>query len=236
MDITRAFSFVFEDEDWAGKLVMVVVWAFVSVIPLIGLIGWAALAGYSIQMLRNMRQGEARPLPRWEDLGARIADGANVLIAAFVYNLGNLLMACGLALLLPAMGINGNMDSASAASAAVLAISCCVSLLLLAYNLVIWPMLAVGAILYSRAGQIGAFFDFGRIWGIIQRQPGITVQWMLFSFLASIVLGLINAIPCIGWLAGLALTVPVQGHLLGQFALRLEDKPKNKPKRMPVQR
>lgn len=234
MDITRAFTFVFEDDDWVGKVVMIMVWAFISIIPLVGLVGWAALAGYVVQMLRNMRRGDENPLPTWDNLGAKITDGANVLIAAFVYNLGNMLVACGLVLLMPAMGMMDNGDAAFASTAS-LVISCCLGIVLLIYNLVVWPLLAVGTIHYSQTGQIGSFFQLGHIYGTINRNASATGQWIIFSIFAGFILGLINAIPCIGWLVGLGLTVPINGHLLGQYALRLQDKPKGKPKARPVE-
>ncbi len=233
MDIARAFTYVFDDEDWVAKLVMMVVWALVSLIPLVGFFGWAALAGYVVQLLRNMQRGDEHPLPRWDDMGQKITDGANVLIAAFVYNLGNLFVICGFALL-PAFGVVDPSGASSAADGAMLAIACCLSLILLAYNLVIWPLLAVGTAYYSRSRQINAFFQLGRIYSTINRHMGLTIQWMIFSILVSIVLGLINGVPCIGWLVSLGLTVPVQGHLLGQYALQIADKPKNKPKRVQV--
>jgi hypothetical protein len=81
VDIGRAFTFPFDDEDWVGKLVMVIVWTLVAAIPLIGLVGAAALAGYVVELLRNMRRGDENPLPRWDNLGEKITDGANVLVA-----------------------------------------------------------------------------------------------------------------------------------------------------------
>lgn len=232
MDVTRAFSYIFEDEDWVGKLVMVIIWTLVAAIPLIGLIGAAALAGYAVELLRNMRKGEAAPLPRWDNVGDKIMDGANVLIAAFVYNLGNILLICGMMILTPAFGLVSE-EGAAAMSTIALAITCCLSVLILAYNLVVWPLVAVGTIYYSQSGQINAYFQLGRIWGTVNRYMGPTIQWLLFSILAGFVIGLFNIVPCLGWLAGLALGLPVQAHLLGQFAGMIDDKPKNKPKPKP---
>jgi hypothetical protein len=233
VDIARAFTYVFDDDDWIGKVVMVLVWSVVGLIPLVGLLGWAALAGYTVELLRNMRRGDENPLPRWDNVGEKITDGANILIAAFVYNLGNFMVICGMLLLTPALGLVSDGDSAFASTAS-LAITCCLTLILLVYNLIVWPLLGVGVVFYSQSKQIGVLFQVGRIWATINRHMGLTIQWMLMGILASIVLGLVNAVPCIGWLAGLALTVPIQGHLLGQFGLQIDDKPKSKPKRVQV--
>ncbi|MBZ0301300.1 MAG: DUF4013 domain-containing protein [Anaerolineae bacterium] len=230
MDIARAFTYTFDDEDWVGKVVMIVVWTFIAAIPLIGLIGAAALAGYVVELVRNMQRGETNPLPRWDNVGDKIMSGANVLIAAFVYNLGNMLLICSFVLLMPILGGGGDVSATSTVS---LAIGCCLSIFLFIYNLIIWPLLAVGTVFYARSNEISAFFQMGRIYGTINRHMGLTVQWMLFVLLAGFVLGLFNAVPCIGWIASLALTMPIHGHLLGQFGARIDDKPKSKPKPQP---
>lgn len=229
MDISRAFTFAFEDDEWVNKLVLVAIWAFIAAIPVVGLVGTAALAGYVVEMLRNMRRGRENPLPTWDRLGDKFSHGFNVLIAALVYNIPNLLLACGFLFLIPSFG-PADGRAASAASSAALAITCCLTLVMVGYNLIIWPLIALGTVRYAESGQITAYFQVSDLWATINRHMGETVQWLIFTIFAGLVLGIINAIPCIGWLASLALTVPVQGHLLGQFALGLE-KPKGKPKR-----
>jgi hypothetical protein len=227
VDISRAFSYIFDDEGWMGKLVMVVIWSFVSAIPLIGLVGMAALAGYMVDLLANMRQRAEHPLPEWDNLGDKIGDGANVLIAGLVYNLGNFLMACGAFLLLPTFGIDGTGDAGGGA----LVIICCLTVFLILYNLLVWPFLAVGTLRYAHVRQISVFFQFSEIWDTLNRNMGATLQWVLFSIFASLVISFFNIIPCLGWLASIALALPVQGHLLGQYDLLMAEKPKGKPKR-----
>lgn len=229
MDITRAFGYVFEDDEWVNKIVMVVIWTFVSAIPLVGLVGVAALAGYVIELLQNMEKGSTKPLPQWDNLGDKIGNGFNVLIASIVYNIPNFLLSCGLIFLMPSFGMSDG-STPSGAGGAALAITCCLTLIMLGYNLLIWPLLALGTIRYARIGQITAYFQVSDLWATMNRHMSKTGQWLIFSIFAGIILGFINVIPCIGWLVSLALTVPVQGHLLGQFALELE-KRKSKPKR-----
>jgi hypothetical protein len=230
MDITRAFSYIFDDDEWAGKVALALVWTLVASIPLIGLFGFAILAGYVVELLKNMRRRAEKPLPTWDNLGEKLADGANVLIAWIVYNLGNGILACGLVLILPAFGLAESGQSTTTGDAATVAILCCLTILLFAYNLIIWPLLAIGLVYYAESGQITSFFQTGRLLATVNRNMGATVQWIIFTIFASLVLGVLNVIPCIGWAASLALTVPVQGHLLGQFARMLDSKPKNKPK------
>ena len=231
MDISSAFTFIFDDDEWVGKLALVLVWSFVGAIPVIGLLGFAAQAGYIVLLIKNMRRGVEKPLPRWDNMGAIIADGANVLIATLVYNLGNLVLGCGVALLAPSFGLADGTGSPSAADGAFLAIMCCLSIVILVYNLIVWPLLGIGLVRYAETGQINTFFQTSRLFGTLQRHLSDVVQWIIFSIFGAIVIGFIALIPCIGWVAAPALSLPVQGHLLGQFAKILSEKPKNKPKR-----
>jgi hypothetical protein len=229
VDISRAFLFAFDDKQWVEKLVLVVAATLLSFIPFFGLIGTAALLGYSVQIVENMRSGEPNPLPRWDNFGDLIARGGNVLVAYIVYMLPNVLAVCCIATL---PGVVGNNELFSGGFTAI--ILCCLLPILLIYNLIAWPMLALGTIRYSEIGKINVFFEFGDLLAALQRNSSLTIQWIVFTFLANLVIGLFNVIPCLGWIVSLALTVPVQSHLLGQFAVLLDDKPKRKLKRPPL--
>ncbi len=231
MDFTRAFTYVFDDRQWTEKLVITAIVAFVAIIPLVGLIAVAALLGYVVEIMQNMRAGRADPLPRWDNFAEKIALGGNVLVAIIVYNLPNLLLAC-CAFSIPLMSGAGRNEFF--AGTFTVGLVCCLIPLLLIYNLLTVPMLALGTIRYGEARQIGVFFQFGDLFSTINEQLGVVGQWMLFSFLVSIIFGLINSIPCLGWAVSLALSFPVYGHLLGQLALALKDKRKGKPKRYNV--
>jgi hypothetical protein len=56
--------------------------------------------------------------------------------------------------------------------------------------------------------------------------------------LAGIVLSLLAAIPCLGWAGAPALTVPVYGALVAQYAGRIlgKPKPKHEPPATPYRR
>ncbi len=229
MDIARAFTFTFDDKQWVEKLVIVVVMSLLSLIPFFGLIATAALLGYSVQMIENMRNGEPHPLPRWDNIADLIARGGNVLVAVIVYMLPNILIICCMA---TSFGLAGDNEFFGGGFVAIFL--CCLIPIIIVYNLIAWPMLAMGTIRYSEIGKVNVFFEFGDLFGVLQRNSSLTIQWMLFTILANLVISLLNVIPCLGWIATLALAVPIQTHLLGQFALLLEDKPKRKLKRPPV--
>jgi hypothetical protein len=229
MDFTAAFTFIFEDRQWTEKMVMTVVIAALALIPLFGLVALAALLGYVVELVQNVRSKQRHPLPRWDRLGEKVTSGGSVLVAALVYNLPLLLVSC-CALALP-LGLTGDATT-FAGTGATLAVVCCAVPLLIAYTLVTWPMLALGTIRFADTGSISAFFQFGDLFYTLYSDLPTTARWLVFSVLANMVIGLLTVIPCLGWLAMIALVYPVQGYLLGQFALLIEDnKPGRKPKR-----
>jgi len=223
LDFTRAFSYAFDDKQWTEKLVITVIMAFLSGIPLLGLVAVAALLGYVVELVQNVRDGRPDPLPRWGNYGDKIASGGNVLVAWIVYNFPNFLLVCCIATVPSFMGNNDFFSGGFA----LLVLSCIVPFLLL-YNLFIWAMLAIGVVRYAEVGTIGVFFQFGDLFSTLYANSRLVVQWVVLSVIASLVLGFINIVPCIGWIASLALIFPVQGYLLGQVARALDDKPKRK--------
>ena len=74
VDITRAFSYAFDqqDKEWTSKLAILAMIAFASIVTtplLIGLVGWALILGYYVDLVRNLRDGHPTPLPRWDRCG-----------------------------------------------------------------------------------------------------------------------------------------------------------------------
>lgn len=228
MDFAVAFTYIFEDRQWTEKMVLTVVLAALALVPLFGLVALAALLGYVLELVQNVRSAERYPLPRWDRLGEKITSGGSVLVAGLVYNLPLLLFSC-CALALP-LGLTGDSSGFFGTSFTVV-LACCAIPLLIVYTLFTWPMLALGAVRFADTGSIGAFFQFGDLFYTLYSDLPTTVRWMIFSTLANVLTGLLVVIPCLGWLAMVALVYPVQGHLLGQFAKAIEDKPGRKPRR-----
>jgi hypothetical protein len=218
VDIGRAFSYIFEDQDWLSKLIIVVILAFFSAIPLLGLVAVAALLGYLLDLIRNMRANHPNPLPQWDNIGERITEGFTVLIAAIVYAIPSLAVsAC-------AFLTNNFLHN----SFLPLAITCCTLPFLIAYGILVLPMLAVGVARYLDSGESAEFYRFGELFGVVRENMNVTVQWFILAFIVNLILGLVAIIPCCGWIAVMGLAYPVQGHLLGQYVLELGGKAKRK--------
>ena len=81
MDLALAFgglTYLFKDKSWVGKLLLG------AVIALIPIIGWLAIIGWGIEMLRRRANGE-EGLPDWGQFGKKIGDGFLMFIILLIY-------------------------------------------------------------------------------------------------------------------------------------------------------
>ena len=91
MDIGKAFTFVFEDEDWITKVLIgigIVVGGLVLswlIIPAI--LAALLLSGYSLEITRRVIRGDDEVLPAWDNWGQLIVDGLQVAVIGIVYAL-----------------------------------------------------------------------------------------------------------------------------------------------------
>src|SRR6266545_1875945 len=87
MDIGKAFSFVFEDEEWVSKVLL---GGLIALIPLIGQI---TVVGYSLKVAQNVAQGNPRPLPTWSEFGDHLMRGLYEFVIRLVYALPIIVVA-----------------------------------------------------------------------------------------------------------------------------------------------
>jgi len=90
MDIGKAFSFVAEDEEWLTKIG---IGALISLLSFL-ILPVFLLVGYVVQVTRNVKNGEPRPLPAWTEWEKLFMDGLYVGIAQIVYTLPFWLLMC----------------------------------------------------------------------------------------------------------------------------------------------
>ena len=95
MDIGSAFTFVFDDEEWIKKVAIgggIMLAGLILTPILIGLALFLPIGGYMLETLRNVRDGQARPLPEWTDFGDLFMKGLMLFIIGFVYNIPTLIL------------------------------------------------------------------------------------------------------------------------------------------------
>lgn len=80
IDIGKAISHLFDDPEWISKTAL---GALLSVLPILNF----TVVGYELRLIRNVSQGEARPLPSWNDFGEMFVEGLWLGIARIIYGL-----------------------------------------------------------------------------------------------------------------------------------------------------
>jgi hypothetical protein len=100
MDFKQAFTFVFKDEDWIKKVLLGILLSFVPIF------GQFALVGYMLAIIRNVKNGEPRPLPDWSEVVQYFVGGLPLLAGdnpKMMETLGGITGILALVLSLPAV-------------------------------------------------------------------------------------------------------------------------------------
>ncbi len=96
MDVGQSLRFVFADKKWIEKVLIGGIILLVSMpltLVLVGFLGLALVAGYSLDVLRNLRAGVAQPLPEWRDRwGEWLVDGLKLLLVLLAWSLPLILL------------------------------------------------------------------------------------------------------------------------------------------------
>lgn len=233
MDIGKAIGFVFDDEEWIKKLLLG------AVITLIPVFGWLAIMGYTIAVIRNVIDGQVRPLPDWSDLGQLFTDGFKFGVASLVYAIPFLIFTCPMILVwgLPALaGEDETLLAILGGTAGIvsLGLSCLSGL----YGILLGLVMPTLQIRFAETGELSACLRFGEVFRFAIANIGGILISMLMVWAAGIVGGIVigivtsvlSMIPICGWI----LLIPVgllmlpysvwsaafSGHLFGQVALK----------------
>jgi hypothetical protein len=206
MDFVRAITFPFDDDDWPVKLI---VGALLSFIPFFA-------QGYQVRVARNVIRGRKNPLPGTDEIGEVFIDGLMATIAALIYFLPIILVAC--VFFFPAV-ILGESDLGGLAACGA---ACCVPLVILLYILPAGGMYVMGIIHYGETGNFSAFMQIGTLWRDVRANLGTLLMLLVYSlvlgFLGTLVSFTVVIIPFLGFFYHIA-----TGHLIGQAGLEIQE-------------
>lgn len=229
MNISKSFSFAFEDQQWVSKFGL---GALITLVPILNF----AWTGYMVELMRNVMNNTAKPLPSWDDIGRKFSDGLILVLAGLVYALPILVVAClPLSIMIIPAILSGNADTESIANAIAgvgSAVFFCLLCVFMIYALALSVVYPAILVLYAREGTFAACFKFREVFDLIGKNSSpFFTAWAVnigVSFAVSFVVGIaqtiLSFIPCLGWIAALVLTFGViiytsvvYAHLFGQF-------------------
>lgn len=209
MDIGKAFTFIFDDEDVIKKLLIGVI---VFIIPIVNFAG----LGYLVHLIKNVEEDLEPPLPDWDNFGGYFMDGLKVLIGLLVYSIPMLLVGC--VLVVTSIAIQRGVNSADVDTVMSI-VAVCLTCFSLIFALLLYALMPAIFVRFAETGELSSVFRIGELWSFIQQDVGsyaivVLLSFVIFSFLAP--LGIIACF--IGafftqWWAYL-----IFGHLTGQLA------------------
>ncbi|MCB0196486.1 MAG: DUF4013 domain-containing protein [Anaerolineae bacterium] len=216
MDIGSAFTYMFDDEDWIKKLAIGGAIAFVGLILTPVIIGIAlimVLNGYMIETLRNVRDGQPRPLPEWTDWGGLFKTGLFVFVIGLVYSIPAIILACGGGIV---QGVAPQMDSDVADILFIVA--ACLNCLQIIVGLICGLFIPAALIRYAQFDTVASAFQFGEIFSFIRNNIGDYIIVVLLSWVASVIAGFGIILCFIGVFFTVFWSYLVSANLYGQLA------------------
>lgn len=209
MDLGKAFSFVFEDDNWVATILLG------GLILLIPIIGQFWLLGMIVQTARNVMQGIDRPMPDLSDFGGKLGMGFWSFIIALVYAspiiILSFLFACVAAL---SSGMAGSNEEA--AGIIIVLASFCFVMLVFVLALVLQPLVIVATARYTQTGNIGDALRFGEVWGIMRNDLGTWLTLWLVQILCGLLASVVSFTVILAPFA-YVYSQFVFGHTMGQI-------------------
>ncbi|HOO56152.1 MAG TPA: DUF4013 domain-containing protein [bacterium] len=188
LDIGRSFTFVFKDPNWWKKCLLI---GLISMIPVIG---WLVIAGYFVELARNVAKGKDNPLPDIR-FAEQLSLGAPYFLAYFLAHL--LVIAGILSFNFISMGIVGHVVE---------------MIVLISIGCMFFSRLYIGLtfILAGIKEEPYMFFSFRACFDAIRNNPEETEMFLLMS----IVFGMIGSMALIVCYVVLLITIPL-GYMMG---------------------
>lgn len=216
MDIGSAFTYMFDDEEWIKKLAIggavALVGAILSPI-LIGIVLFLPLSGYMVQVLKNVRDGQSRPLPEWSDWGDLFKTGLFVVVITLVYNIPSIILACGAGII---QGVGPQLDPDTAQNLTLVA--ACLNCLQAIVSLICNLFVPAAVIRYAQFDTLGAAFQFGDIFSFIRANIGDYIIVVLLSWVASVIAAFGIILCLVGVFFTFFWSYLVSANLYGQLA------------------
>lgn len=225
MEIGKALRYITEDARWQQKLMIgtgIIIGSFLLSFVLIGFLGFFIVAGYTVRLLQNVRDGQPYPLPEWDQLGDDLARGFKLFVVTLVWTVPVILFS------IPS-GIGNALIGSRSEAAQVIGVMLSIfgSCLSVIFGLALTVLLPGITIAFARDEQIRSGLQFREIWDWTVANIGQVIVVVLVYIAASLVIGLgsmvVGLLLCvIGILVTLPLGVLVtylfQYHLYGQLA------------------
>lgn len=183
MDYGKAFTFVFDDEEWVQKIV---IGGILSLIPIVNLI----VLGYGLKVLKNVADGEEKPLPKWDDFADYFVQGLMSFLGGLVWALPVIFLSIGMAAVTGAISaVTGYGPEPEYISVPVNICMSGLGCLSSLYGLFLGVVMPAATTKYAVSREFGAFFRVGEIFNYITSNLGSYIIALLLGLVAGVIAG-----------------------------------------------
>jgi len=212
MDIGKAFTYAFEDENWLTKVLLGGLFTLLSFI----LVGIPFVLGYFLETLKNVAMGQERPLPNWSDnLGGLFSKGLKAAVGVIIWAIPIILVSCLMGVLGAALGQQAGRQAVQIRDVLGL-VTACLQCVIWLYSLAMGVFLPAALTRFAISEEISDFFAFGEIFGYVTGNLGNYIIALLLSWVASLVAGLGVILCFVGVLFTSFWAYLVTAHFFGQ--------------------
>jgi len=207
MDFGLSFSYIFEDADWFKKIAIA---ALVSLIPIVGPF---VVAGWGLQVTKNVIDGKLRNALPDLDFGADLGRGFMSFLIGFIYSLpGMIVMGIAVLPFVFADGVNEEWVR-------LILILVGVGLVLIGilFAILISFLTVIGIANYVAKGRFGAAFNLKEVFGMLKKSFGSWLLVFLGEILTMSIIAPLGTVVCfIGVFLTTAFAIAVYSHMIGQ--------------------
>ncbi len=201
LDVGRALSFMFEEQDWVMKLIFAVMMLVFSLF----ILPYFLLQGYIVEIVRRVGRNQTPELPAWQDWGKYLSEGFMASMALLVYSLPFILLICSTIIPITIFGETAGDEFIGI----FVVLMCCVMVIAFIMQMGIYLVYYAGLIHYADTGKFSAFFQFGQSWSFVRQN----LNSYGFALLITIGASMIGSfLPILGTVWAML----VSGHIFGQ--------------------
>lgn len=209
-DFVAPFTYVFEDPRWIQKILIGGLFQLAAVL----LIGVFFVLGYMARTTRNVVARMQYPLPEWDDLGGFFVEGAKLFVVGLIYAIPIVVIVCAMFIPVFFVAVLGQGNETANNFAGI--IPGCFGCLIAPFSLAMAVWLPGALLMTIMTGEIGAAFEFGRIWNFIKGNLANYLLAVVVSLVARFAAQLGVMLFCIGVFFTAFWSVIVTAHAFAQ--------------------
>jgi hypothetical protein len=177
-------------------------------------IGWLAVIGWMLELLRRVVRGEVETLPPWTNLGKYFVDGLTVGVIGFIWMLPIIVLSTCLGGL---TGVLSGVQGDNGGGGMVVFLNICLAFISLPYSLIVSFLIPPMMGIYALQGTFQEAVNPGKAWRLARANlDGFLIAWLVAG-IVGVAASLVGTILCLIGIYPLgAYASAVGAHLYGQ--------------------